>query len=110
MNKNEYVKIEMAESDGCVTISATLPAINPRRNVPPIRYDLTDARSLAAEKYGNRLLASVGQSPVLENRLRTNVLEGDFVFELTPPPKSPPAKRPKSSRLSAKKTKNTETE
>ena len=85
-NKYEFVQASVEDNkNGTVTVTAKVPACNPRKNIPMIRYDADDAFAFAQKVFGENLGAMVGSNTVLENRRYPDRLHGEWVFELNKP-------------------------
>ena len=94
----------MTESGNLLTVSVELPALNPRKGIGPMVFGLPNAQKHAEKEYGDRLgPRAVSPSPTLENRLRTNLLKGEFVFELLPATKPAPSRKRKTTTKKATK-------
>ena len=112
MNKN--AKVTVKKEGGTIVVTAKIPSLQPRKGVEPVRYDLTDARAAAIDKYGKNV-GSLTSSPsvVLENRPRTNVLAGSWTFEwvtsTVPTRSTKPASRSSKPRTRTRRTRNTST-
>jgi len=79
-----YADITFDESGGnTIKMTVSIPAQNPRKRVPPLIFNVNDALTVATNKYGARVV-EVNGSDVLENRPRTNVLNGTYLIELVP--------------------------
>jgi hypothetical protein len=106
MSKNATVTV--TKNKGAIEVSAAIPALRPRKGIEPIRYDLTDAHAAAVAEFGaDRVGSLISPSIVLENRPRTNVLEGRWIFEyvtLEVPVRRPTTRRPRSTRTKTKTT------
>jgi len=83
MSKQAKVKIQQQKNS--VTVEAEIPALDPRKGITPIRYDVTDAEAavqLWATKKGVDVGGLISDSTVLENRPRTNRLHGTWTFKI----------------------------
>lgn len=85
MNNNKKAEVTVTKQKNTIVVNATIPSLNPRKGVEPIRFDLTDARNAATAEYGDRVGSLSGPSVVLENRPRTNNLSGTWVFNYETP-------------------------
>ena len=82
MNKYEYVTVTTSEEGNTVSVTATLPAYDPRKGIPMIRYDGNDAYAYALEKYGKQLGNLKSSNVVLENRRYPDRLTASWEFHL----------------------------
>ena len=101
-NLEKYTKITFKGTGNKVTMTVEIPEINPRKNIPPLVFNKNDALAFAQNKYGKRTV-SVISGPTLENRTRTNLLEGEYHLQLAPQPA--PARRPRTTKTKTTKTK-----
>lgn len=105
-NLQEYAEIAFKGTGNTVTMTVRIPAVNPRKNVPPLVFNRNDALVFAQNKYGKREV-SVVSGPTLENRPRTNLLEGEYVLQLAPQPTS--TRRTRSTKTKTTTTRKTKT-
>ncbi len=113
---SKQAKVNIAQERTTVTVEAEIPALDPRKGIEPIRYDVTDATEavqLWAERRGIEIGGLVSNSTVLENRPRTNRLHGTWTFAIkdptpAPTPRGKTRKRRSTPSRTAKKTTTTE--
>ena len=108
MNKYEYVTATTSEEGDTVSVTATLPAYDPLKGIPMIRYDGNDAYAYALEKYGKQLGNLKSSNVVLENRRYPDKLTAKWEFSLDRPPRAKLNKPATSRRRRRTTTKNSE--
>ena len=105
---NKNVKITVTKERDAITVSATIPKMNPRKEINFIRYDVVDAQRAAIAEYGHLVgpLRTWAPNPVLENKNRAsgNMLEGTWVFEINQPDTTAPNRKPSRRRTRTKTT------
>ena len=105
---NKNVKITVTKEKDAITVNATIPEMNPRKEINFIRYDVVDAQRDAIAEYGQLVgpLRTWAPNPVLENKNRAsgNTLEGTWVFEINQPDTTAPNRKPSRRRTRTKTT------
>lgn len=97
-NLEKYATIDYKKSGNSVVLTVKIPAYNPRKKVPPLVFNMNDAQHYTALKYGtSEITVTALGGPTLENRTRTNVLEGEFHLKLLHSPSKPQNQKVQSS-------------